>query len=77
MRLRPLELTPNHPLQDETASVLVENSMYSLSVSDPLQTSNPLVFVSPGFETMSGYSSNELLGKNCQLLQVREEQTGP
>jgi hypothetical protein len=45
--------------------------MYAFSVSDPQQSKNPLVYVSPGFETLSGYSSEEVLGNNCKLLQVR------
>jgi len=51
--------------------VLVESYLYSLSVSDPLQSGNPLVFVSPGFEMLSGYSGDELLGVNCKIMQAR------
>ncbi len=45
--------------------------MYSLTVSDPQLQGNPLVFVSPGFEALTGYAGEELLGRNCKLLQGR------
>eukprot|EP00983_Pelagomonas_calceolata_P027945 876459-Pelagomonas_calceolata.AAC.2 len=54
---------------DEPHAVLVENYFFSLSVSDPLEPGNPLVFVSPGFEQQSGYPSSEVLGNNCKILQ--------
>ena len=57
-------------VQDEGTSATVEQVMYSITVSDPAQEGNPLVFVSPGFETLTGYTSEEVLGRNCKLLQV-------
>nr|AML79578.1 putative LOV domain-containing protein [Dunaliella tertiolecta] len=59
-------------MEDEPHAVLVENYFFSLSVSDPLEPGNPLVFVSPGFEQQSGYPSSEVLGNNCKILQGDE-----
>lgn len=39
------------------------------AVSDPLAQDCPLVFLSRGFEDMTGYSSNVGLGRNCRFLQ--------
>lgn len=44
--------------------------LYSLTISDPRAKGNPLVYVSSGFETLSGYSGDELLGHNARLMQV-------
>ena len=32
----------------------------------------PLVYVNPGFERMTGYRADEVLGRNCRFLQGRE-----
>mmetsp|Transcript_33534 Transcript_33534/g.74200 ORF Transcript_33534/g.74200 Transcript_33534/m.74200 type:complete len:874 (-) Transcript_33534:546-3167(-) len=56
-------------LEDEPVASTVESIMYSVTVSDPRMDRNPLVFVSPGFEVMTGYAAAEVLGANCKLLQ--------
>ena len=41
----------------------------SFTISDPRRPDNPLVFVNPAFERATGYSRDEVLGRNCRLLQ--------
>jgi PAS domain S-box-containing protein len=41
-------------------------------ISDPHQPDNPIVFASPGFFKMSGYSPTEVVGRNCRVLQGPE-----
>lgn len=43
-----------------------------LIITDPNQSGNPIIFVSPSFERITGYSSEEALGKNCRFLQGKE-----
>jgi two-component system sporulation sensor kinase C len=43
-----------------------------ISVADATQPDLPLVYVNPAFEVMSGYSLEEVLGKNCRFLQGGE-----
>lgn len=38
-------------------------------LSDPKLPDNPVVFASPGFYKMTGYTSKEVLGRNCRFLQ--------
>uniref|UniRef100_A0A7S2VA06 LOV domain-containing protein n=1 Tax=Entomoneis paludosa TaxID=265537 RepID=A0A7S2VA06_9STRA len=38
-------------------------------LSDPKLPDNPIVFASPDFYTMTGYSSKQVLGRNCRFLQ--------
>nr|AML77961.1 putative LOV domain-containing protein [Dunaliella salina] len=70
---RPLRAEPPQDnsfcLEDEPHALLVETYLQSLSISEPFQTGNPLVYVSPGFESMSGYTAGEVLGNNCKMLQ--------
>ncbi|KYC35274.1 PAS domain S-box protein [Scytonema hofmannii PCC 7110] len=38
-------------------------------ITDPRQEDNPIVFCNAAFETMTGYSLEEVLGHNCRFLQ--------
>jgi PAS domain S-box-containing protein len=38
-------------------------------LSDPKLMDNPIVFASPGFYKLTGYTSEEVLGRNCRFLQ--------
>ncbi|OWK34144.1 sensory box histidine kinase/response regulator [Fimbriiglobus ruber] len=40
-----------------------------LLITDPNKPDNPIVYVSPGFERITGYASDEVLGCNCRFLQ--------
>lgn len=40
-----------------------------ITISDPSLPDNPLIYVNSGFETMTGYAAEEVLGKNCRFLQ--------
>lgn len=38
-------------------------------ITDATQSDNPIIYVNPGFERMTGYSLEEVKGKNCRFLQ--------
>ncbi|MCE9532183.1 MAG: PAS domain S-box protein [Planctomycetes bacterium] len=38
-------------------------------ITDPNQPDNPIIFASCGFERMTGYRSDDVIGKNCRFLQ--------
>ncbi|GLC77801.1 hypothetical protein PLESTB_000955400 [Pleodorina starrii] len=57
-------------LEDEALSAAVEGALSSFTVSDPIEEGNPLCYVSPGFLSMTGYSEEECLGRNCKFLQA-------
>src|SRR3954462_15239709 len=44
-------------------------SSNGITISDPKQPDNPLIYVNRSFELMTGYSSEEILGRNCRFLQ--------
>lgn len=42
---------------------------FSVSLADPMQDDCPLVAVSAGFTTLTGYPAEEIIGRNCRFLQ--------
>jgi PAS domain S-box-containing protein len=44
----------------------------AIVITDPRQEDNPIIFCNPAFETMTGYSAQEVLGRNCRFLQGPE-----
>jgi PAS domain S-box-containing protein len=40
-----------------------------LTISDPNLDDNPLIYVNPAFERVTGYAGADILGRNCRILQ--------
>jgi len=38
-------------------------------ITDASQSNNPIIYCNPAFEKITGYSSDEVLGRNCKFLQ--------
>ncbi len=38
-------------------------------ITDPAQPDNPIIYVNPSFERITGYQAEEIIGKNCRFLQ--------
>ncbi|AMP39386.1 MULTISPECIES: EAL domain-containing protein [Ralstonia solanacearum species complex] len=51
---------------------VVESVPSGITVADALQPDLPLVYVNPGFERMTGYRAEEVLGRNCRFLHSSE-----
>ncbi|WP_218778184.1 MULTISPECIES: PAS domain-containing protein [Burkholderiaceae] len=47
----------------------VLDSCDGITISDNLVHDNPLIFVNPSFESMTGYSSEKIMNLNCCFLQ--------
>jgi two-component system cell cycle sensor histidine kinase/response regulator CckA len=41
-------------------------------ITAPDQPDNPIIYASPGFERQTGYSPEEVVGKNCRFLQGKD-----
>jgi len=59
--------------QTESAIALyrraMEASSVSMSIADATAPDQPLIYVNPAFERITGYPSAEVLGRNCRFLQ--------
>lgn len=47
----------------------LSSAQQNFVLTDPNLPDNPIVFASPGFFSLTGYSSKEVIGRNCRLLQ--------
>jgi PAS domain S-box-containing protein len=50
----------------------IQSVSQGICISDPNQEDNPIIYASAGFERMTGYREDEVLGKNCRFLQGKE-----
>jgi PAS domain S-box-containing protein len=59
----------------ELSSVLLKAVMASkdsVVITDATQPDNPIIFVNPAFEALTGYTFVEIKGRNCRFLQGNE-----
>ncbi len=61
------EKDPN--LIPQILSKILDSSINGISLADPDLEDMPLVYVNKAFETMTRYTKEEVLGKNCRFLQ--------
>lgn len=47
----------------------IKSTNEGISISDAQLPDYPLIYVNEGFEKMTGYASEEIVGKNCRFLQ--------
>ncbi|WP_311172399.1 PAS domain S-box protein [Halobellus ordinarius] len=50
----------------------IDEAPIGITITDPAQADNPLVYVNDEFERLTGYSAGEALGRNCRFLQGPE-----
>ena len=55
--------------QDDIFFAAVEMTRMPMIVTDPNQADNPIVFANVAFLELTGYTTEEILGRNCRFLQ--------
>jgi PAS domain S-box-containing protein len=58
--------------QNQKLAAAVSAATSGIIITDPSQADNPIIFVNPAFEAMTGYRSDEILGRNARFLQGPE-----
>lgn len=51
---------------------MLNGSQVAAVVTDPQQTDNPIIYSNQTFEQLTGYSRQEIVGRNCRFLQGPE-----
>lgn len=64
-------LLARHVREDPFAAAFKATRM-PMIVTDPNQHDNPIIFCNSAFEKLTGYSSSEVVGRNCRFLQGPE-----
>ena len=52
----------------------IEHSASGLIICDAQQPDLPIVYASPSFEELTGYTASEVMGKNCRFMQQDDKQ---
>lgn len=55
--------------QGDPFAAAVRATRMSMIITDPRQSDNPIVFANAAFFALTGYSREEVLGRNCRFLQ--------
>lgn len=50
-------------------SQILDTCVNGVTLSDPDQEDNPIVYANEAFELITGYSRAEIIGRNCRFLQ--------
>ena len=61
-----------HLLRSTDRSLLertLHAAVISISIADARSADRPLIYVNPAFEQLTGYSAQQVLGRNCRFLQ--------
>jgi len=53
----------------------IESCSNGIAITDATVADNPIIYVNPSFERITGYSRDELIGKNCRFLQGSDTDT--
>ncbi|MFZ2311690.1 MAG: PAS domain S-box protein [Methylobacter sp.] len=59
----------NHQAIPDWIVKALDSASCGITVADATQADTPLIYVNQGFEVMTGYPKDEILGRNCRFLQ--------
>jgi PAS domain S-box-containing protein len=52
---------------------ILDGSVNGITLSDPDQDDNPIVYANKAFELITGYSNEETVGRNCRFLHEQDK----
>jgi PAS domain S-box-containing protein len=53
---------------------ILDQNFDSVSISDPNQEDNPVVYINKSFTRIFGYENKDILGKNCRILHAHDKE---
>lgn len=67
-----LTLEKDNGLIPYVLSQILDTCVNGVTLSDPDQPDNPIVYANDAFERITGYRQDEIIGRNCRFLQGEE-----
>ncbi|MHA4894669.1 PAS domain-containing sensor histidine kinase [Pedobacter sp. PWIIR3] len=68
-----MNVNNEHLLQDSMLlGKVLESTNTGVVITDNLLPDNPIIYCNPAFERISGYSREEIIGRNCRFLQNQD-----
>jgi len=55
-------------------SQILDKCINGITLSDPDQPDNPIVYANEAFELITGYDREEIIGRNCRFLQGEDRE---
>jgi PAS domain S-box-containing protein len=55
-------------------SQILDTVVNGITLSDPDQPDNPIVYANAAFELITGYEQEEIIGRNCRFLQGNDRE---
>jgi PAS domain S-box-containing protein len=65
----PLILRKDTGLIPQVLTTILNHCVNGVTLSDPDQEDSPIIYANEAFERLTGYSQDEILGRNCRFLQ--------
>jgi PAS domain S-box-containing protein len=65
-------VVPMMSLEEAYQRTTNEERERSFVITDPRLEDNPIVFTNDAFRSLTGYNSDEVLGRNCRFLQGKD-----
>ncbi len=71
LRVSLVDITDRHSAEAELLlrDRAIRAVTHGIVITNPLLPDNPIVYVNPGFEKMTGYSASDVIGRNCRFMQ--------
>ncbi|MFG0266427.1 MAG: PAS domain-containing protein, partial [Rhodopirellula sp. JB055] len=70
--IRDISTRKSHEAQMRLLSKAIQSAANGIVITDCSQDDHPITFVNQGFLDMTGFSEQEILGRNCRFLQGRD-----
>ncbi len=55
-------------------TIILNECINGVTLADPDKDDMPVVYINKAFEKMTGYSQDEVIGRNCRFLQGKDRQ---
>lgn len=76
-QLETIFIDTNAPITAGLSATTMDNTPVGITIADARETDMPLIYVNDQFVEMTGYSREEVLGRNCRFLQGKATKTEP